>query len=78
MVLYRQGKWDEAIEELERARIWGSEEPDCWLFLAMSHWQKGDREQAKHLFKIADDWRAEHKPDYEQRRFYTEAEELMK
>ena len=78
MVLYRQGKWDEAIEELERARIWGSEEPDCWLFLAMSHWQKGDREQAQHWFKVADDWRAGHKPDYEQRRFYAEAEELMK
>ena len=77
VVLYRNGKWREAIAELQRAIILGVDQPCSWLFLAMAHWQLGEHDEAEHWFQIADQWRSRHATSLEERRFYDEATELL-
>ena len=49
-----------------------------WLFLAMAHWQMGEKEQAGKWYDQAVQWMEKNKPqDEELRRFRTEAAELL-
>jgi tetratricopeptide (TPR) repeat protein len=54
MALYRAGLWKEAIDALEQARAMrkGAEAVDCF-FRAMSHWQLGQKEEAREWYERA-------------------------
>jgi WD40 repeat protein/Tfp pilus assembly protein PilF len=77
---YRSGDWTAAIAALEKSMELreGSDSFD-WFFLAMAHWQLGEKDKAREWFERAVKWMDEHQPANEElRRFRTEAEELMK
>jgi serine/threonine protein kinase/Tfp pilus assembly protein PilF len=85
---YRAGKWEVAIQALETANRHcvggGSYE---WFPLAMAHWRRGDREQARQWYVRACRWMDDHEDkcnrepgyfwDEELRRFRAEAEEVL-
>ncbi len=77
---YRAGNWKEAIAALEKAMLLrnGGDSLD-WFFLAMAHWQRGDKEKARQWFEQAVAWMEKNQPkNQELRRFRAEAAELMK
>ena len=50
-----------------------------WLFLAMAHWQLGNKDEARKWYDQGVQWMQKNKPeDEELRRFRTEAEELLR
>jgi serine/threonine protein kinase/Flp pilus assembly protein TadD len=51
--LYRAGKWTEAIEALQKAKQLGNGSAFVWFFLAMSHWQQGDPQEARKCYDKA-------------------------
>jgi tetratricopeptide (TPR) repeat protein len=76
---YRAGNWQAAVEALEKADAM-TEGGDRFhrVFLAMAHWQLGDKEKARELYAQGAAWIAERrKNSEEQNRFRVEAEELM-
>ena len=75
--LYRAGQWSEAIDALQESIEHGEDNPLNWLFLAMSHWQLEDQEQAGIWYQKALDWRTSQKPTWLIARFFDEAEQLM-
>jgi WD40 repeat protein/serine/threonine protein kinase/tetratricopeptide (TPR) repeat protein len=79
MALYRAGRWKEAIAALETAtdlRTAGNVRDG--LFLAMAHWQLGDREAARTWYEKAMRWMQKDKSsDEELDRFRAEAADLM-
>jgi hypothetical protein len=49
-----------------------------WFFLAMAHWQLGDKDQARKWYGQALAWMEKNQPnDDELRRFRSEAEEVL-
>jgi hypothetical protein len=49
-----------------------------WFFLAMAHWQKGDKDEARKWFDKAVAWTKEEDPkNAELLRFWVEAAELV-
>ena len=49
-----------------------------WLFLAMAHWQLGDRDEARRWYNKAIGWMEEKKSDNEElERFSAEAAEFL-
>jgi tetratricopeptide (TPR) repeat protein len=49
-----------------------------WFFLAMAHWQLGDKDQARRWYDRAVEWMEKNRPqDEELRRFRAEAEEVL-
>jgi tetratricopeptide (TPR) repeat protein/serine/threonine protein kinase len=77
---YRAGDWKAAIAALDKSMdlLKGGDSFD-WFFLAMAHWQLGEKEKARTLFDQAVQWMDKHQPnDEELRRFRTEAEGLLK
>jgi tetratricopeptide (TPR) repeat protein len=78
--LYRAGDWKGAISALEKSmELRKGGDADDWFFLAMAHWQRGDKEQARKWFGQAVQWMDKHKPhDEELRRFRAEAAALLK
>jgi serine/threonine protein kinase/Flp pilus assembly protein TadD len=76
---YRLGDWKGSISALEKSmelRKGG----DCfdWFFLAMAHWQLGDKEQARKWYDQAVKWMEKNKTqDEELSRFRAEAAKLM-
>jgi len=83
VALYRTGNWNEAIKVLERSIERNKVDNKCqnawnWYFLAMAHWQLGEREKAQVYYKQAVDWMEKKRPrDVELRRFRAEAAEVM-
>jgi serine/threonine protein kinase/WD40 repeat protein len=80
VALYRAGQWRDAIaalkksEELEPGRSFSFNA----FFLAMAHWQMGEKEQAKKLYDQAVQWMVKNKPkDQYLIRFRAEAAELL-
>lgn len=76
---YRVGEWEATVMALEKSIELrkGGNSVD-WLFLAMAHWQLGDKEQAKKWYERAVEWMDKNKPqDEELKRFRTEAAELL-
>src|SRR5262249_5457046 len=50
-----------------------------WFFLAMSHWQLGDKEEARTWYDRAVEWMDKNQPENEElRRFRAEAAEWLK
>jgi tetratricopeptide (TPR) repeat protein len=78
---YRTGDWKGAIAELERAiglrKVDDPGRASDGFFLAMAHWQNGERERAGEWFTKARAWAEEKKVDAETRRFRAEAAELL-
>jgi tetratricopeptide (TPR) repeat protein len=76
---YRAGAWQAAVEALTKAMEFdqGSDSGE-WFFLAMAHWQRGDKKEARRWYQQANDWMEKHQPgDAELRRFRAEAAELL-
>jgi serine/threonine protein kinase/predicted Zn-dependent protease len=60
--LYRNGEWRAAVEALQKANQI-LENGNSYIFLAMAHWQLGDREQAGQCFRKAVEWMGKNKPN---------------
>ena len=82
---YRAGHWKDAIEALTKSmelRKGAMESIDAF-FLAMAHWQQGEKETAHRYYdravrRMAEDQQALEKPEQEEmRRFRAEAAELL-
>jgi tetratricopeptide (TPR) repeat protein len=76
---YRAGDWDAAIAALEKAlKLRSGGDSHNWFFLAMAHWQRGDKERARQWFDRAVAWMEKHMPAEEElRRFRAEAAALL-
>jgi tetratricopeptide (TPR) repeat protein/serine/threonine protein kinase len=76
---YRAGDWKEVITALERSMELskGGDSSD-WFFLAMAHWQLGDKGKARQWYQKAVQWMDQNHPKNDQlRRFRAETEELV-
>lgn len=84
---YRAGNWKAAVETLDRSMTFrkGGDAFD-FFFLAMAHWQLGDKDKAQKWHEKAVQWMQKNEEalkkdpmhDEELRRFRAEADELLK
>ena len=77
--LYRAGQWKKSVEALNNSisRTEGGTAFD-WFFLAMNHWQLGEKELADTWYDKAVDWMEKHQPENEELlRFRIETERLL-
>jgi hypothetical protein len=78
---YRAGDWKAALQALNKSNelLKGNELSFNAFFIAMAHWQMGNKDEARTWFDRAVDWMVQHKPnDRELQRFRSEAEALLK
>ena len=76
--LYRNERWEEAIEALEKAReMRGGKDYVHQFFLVMAYWQNGQQAKAVANYVEAAQWMLTGNRGNQQRRFQTEAEELL-
>jgi tetratricopeptide (TPR) repeat protein len=80
---YRAGDWKAAVAALDKSISLGEDEDDWWClnwtFLAMAHWQMGDKDEARKYYDQATKWMEERNSgDIVLRHFQDEAEELLK
>jgi uncharacterized protein HemY len=77
---YRAENWKEAITALERSmELRKGGDGFEWFFLAMAHWQLGDKEKARKWFDQAVQWMDKNQPKNEELgRLRKEAEGLLK
>src|SRR5262249_50472820 len=76
---YRAGDWKLAVEALNKSMSLrkGGNSHD-WFFLAMAHWQLGEKEDAHKWFDQGVQWMEKNDPKNEDlRRFRGETEELL-
>ncbi|HUG66549.1 MAG TPA: protein kinase [Pirellulaceae bacterium] len=79
VVLYRQGSWSPAVTALKTSMELrkGGDSFD-WFFLAMSHWQIEQKEEARKWYDEAVEWMEKNNPANEELlRFRAEAAELL-
>ncbi len=75
---YRAGSWKAAIEALNQSTKMQGENAIDSFFLAMAHWQSGDKEQARKWYDRAVGWMAKNKvEDQELLGLRAEAAELL-
>jgi len=76
---YRAGDPTAAIESLHKTmELANGGDAQQWLFLAMAHWQKGDRLQARQWYDKAVAWIEANRPANEEYdRFRAEAAEVL-
>jgi len=77
---YRAGRWEEAMPALERSNKFLGDAGLGFnaMFIAMSHWQLGKKDEANRQFDVAVEWMRENEVvDEELVRFYQEASELL-
>jgi tetratricopeptide (TPR) repeat protein len=76
---YRAGDWHKARETLNRSKdLRSGGDSFDWFFLAMAHWQLGEKDEARTWYDKAVEWMDENKPDDEELiRFRAEAAELL-
>jgi tetratricopeptide (TPR) repeat protein/tRNA A-37 threonylcarbamoyl transferase component Bud32 len=77
---YRAGNWQDAIEWLTKSmEVRKGGDSFDWFFLAMAHWQLGDKDEARKWQAKAVEWMDANKSQHQELlRFRAEAEELMK
>jgi superkiller protein 3 len=77
---YRAGNWKEAVAALEKSiELRQGGDSFDWYFLAMAHWQLGERKKPRDWFDKAGEWMDQNQPKNEElRRFRAEAAELLK
>ncbi len=77
---YRTGDWQAAVEDLDKSiqlQKDGGESRQLF-FLAMAHWQLGEKDEARQKYNRAAEWMEKNQPDSnELRRFRAEAAELL-
>jgi tetratricopeptide (TPR) repeat protein len=77
---YRNGQWNEAIDALNKSMERSGGTAIDWLFLAMTHWQRGERDEARTWYDRAATWmqdQADEALTEELTRFRAEADELL-
>jgi Flp pilus assembly protein TadD len=76
---YRAGDWKAAITALEKSmELRKGGDANDWFFLAMAHWQRGDKKDARNWYDRAVMWMEKHQPRNEELlRFRAEAETLL-
>jgi serine/threonine protein kinase len=77
---YRTGAWKDSIAALEKSIELREDGGDSfqWFFLAMAHWQVGNKEQARKWHDRAVEWADKNQPaDAQLLRFRAEAAELL-
>jgi hypothetical protein len=77
---YRTGNWSASIGAIEKSMELrgGGGDSFGWFFLAMAHWQQGNRDEARAWLTKATAWMDQNKPyDGELCRFRTEAQQLI-
>jgi tetratricopeptide (TPR) repeat protein len=78
IALYRTGDWNASLDGLEEALAQYGGDSWPWFFLAMTHWQRGDKEAARRWYAKAVEWMQRQQPrDEELREFRAEAARLM-
>ncbi|HZL90049.1 MAG TPA: tetratricopeptide repeat protein [Pirellulaceae bacterium] len=80
VALYRAGDWKEALAALDTSmELPGGGDAHDWFFVAMSHCQLRNKDEARKWYDKAVEWmQANAKDNEELNRFRAEAEELMK
>ncbi len=80
--LYRAEQWQDAIDALQKSIDNGGDMPHNWLFIAMAHWQLGQKDKARPWDDKSLAWQTANpdaaKADTELQSFYAEAAALMK
>jgi len=57
IALYRTGEWNASIDALEKAvELRRNNDAVDWLFLAMAHWQRGEKDKALQWYDRAEQW----------------------
>jgi superkiller protein 3 len=76
---YRAGEFKQAITAMEKSMaLRKGGDSNEWFFLAMVHWQLGNKDDARKWFDRAAEWMDRNAKDNEElRRFRTEAAELL-
>jgi eukaryotic-like serine/threonine-protein kinase len=76
---YRAGDWKQAIAELEQSMSLGkSGDSNDWFFLAMAHWQLGQKQEARKWYDQAAAWMEKNQPKNDElSRFQAEAKQLL-
>jgi len=77
---YRAGEWQDGIDALKKSEeLLNGETFACnAFFLAMAHWQLGEKDEARKWFDQAVEWMQKNTPQNEElRRFREEAAELL-
>ena len=78
---YRSDDYQGALEPLQKSIELGySRKARAWFFLAMTHWQLGNQDEARQLYDQAAEWTRENEPpgaSIPARQFREEAAELM-
>jgi serine/threonine protein kinase len=76
---YRAGDWRGAVTALGKATdLHAGGDSTEWFFLAMAHWQLGERSQARDWYTRAVPWMEKNRPGDEQlQRFHAEAASLL-
>jgi eukaryotic-like serine/threonine-protein kinase len=79
VVDYRTGDWKAAIGALEKSmKLRSGGDATDWLFLAMAHWQLGEKVEARKWYDRAADWMEKnHSTDNDLRRFRAEAQQVL-
>ena len=54
-----------------------TDHPASWLFLALTHWQLDEKDQARKWYDKSTEWKQKNTPDAELKTFYSEAEKLL-
>jgi serine/threonine protein kinase/tetratricopeptide (TPR) repeat protein len=77
---YRAEDWKASVQTLEKSmQLRKGGDSFDWFFLAMSHWQLGDKEEARTWYDRAVEWMDKNQPENEElRRFRAEAAEWLK
>jgi serine/threonine protein kinase len=73
------GNWKEAVAAFNKSmELRKGGDSNDWFFLAMAHWQLGDKEKARSWYDKAVQWMEKNQPmDEELKRFRKDAEELL-
>ncbi|MBA3480730.1 MAG: tetratricopeptide repeat protein [Pirellulales bacterium] len=75
---YRNGQWKAAIHALEKSLELQGDNGLDWFFLAMCHWQLGEKDVARKWYDQAVAWTDKNQPnDAQLRRFRAHAAELL-
>jgi tetratricopeptide (TPR) repeat protein len=76
---YRAGNWNDAVEWLKKSMdVRKGGDSFDWFFLVMTHWQLGNKDEARKWYDQAIDWMDKNAPTNEElKRFRAEAAELL-
>ncbi|HEY7427792.1 MAG TPA: tetratricopeptide repeat protein [Gemmataceae bacterium] len=77
---YRAGNWKAALEVLDKSmQLRKGGDSFDWFFLAMAHWQRGEKDKSRQRYDQAVQWMEKNQPKNDElRRFQAEAAELLK